>query len=100
MSCRYCIDGLVVTIVGPEPYGEAFGPCPKCEAGHLLEFPAPDEKGKTKPGTWGKDGFWRGRDHSWLEPLPDPSPLPRDENRRRMKELLGSLSGAAKEMPK
>jgi hypothetical protein len=69
-TCNACLDmGLVE--VGTEPRAsvalvdgewtkrigeqDVWGPCPRCELGHAIEFPA-----KTF-GPWGRLGFWRGR---------------------------------------
>jgi hypothetical protein len=61
VSCRYCDGFGLVEVVEPEGgYAAAVGPCPKCPKGRRLEF--------SKGGPWGQEGFWRGRDHSWLKP--------------------------------
>ena len=96
-KCAYCTDGLVVVQGPTDAYAEAYGPCPKCEAGHLVEYPAPDAKGRQKPGPWGENGYWRGRDKSFLEPRLDV-PLPYAENQRRAQAFLASLNGVTREM--
>ena len=99
MTCRYCVDGwLVVTRRGEF---EEMGPCPKCPAGKLVEFPMPDAKGGTRLGPWGIGGFWQGRESLQVQLRPiheDTKPLPHSENARRMRELLERMGDVGKEV--
>ena len=95
--CRHCADeGQIVASLRPvqatvvvgsrlvaSPAGamiEEMGPCPFCQQGHLVEFPA-----SGKPGPWGADGFWGPRQEADLPaPLGNELPLPAAENARRI----------------
>jgi hypothetical protein len=91
--CTYCLNsGWVVVETGTEPtdpedfaklqeaqrlrrkaklnplivYGEAYAPCPHCDFGHEIEFPAPPKKGRpTRKPPFGPDGYWG--EHGWLK---------------------------------
>lgn len=61
--CPYCEDhGFVEVKTDPWPGadGTAQAPCPHCEKGFRAEF----------SGAWGRDGYWQGRDHSFVKPAP------------------------------
>ena len=88
MTCRYCVDGWLVASRRGE--FEEWGPCPKCPAGKLLEFPMPDEKGTQRFGPWGVGGYWQGRSELLVQLRPmheSTEALPAGENARRMREL-------------
>jgi hypothetical protein len=70
---------------------DEYGPCPRCEKGQRMEFPEPDAKGRVRVGPWGPDGFWRGRTPE-LEPATVSSPLSREENQRRLAELMKRMA--------
>lgn len=90
-TCRMCDRGLAV--VGTFRYGghdrPEYGPCPFCELGERLEFP---REQRLWP-TWGKDGFWRGREPEVVPPKPDGPALPKPENALRMRLLLRCYGG-------
>ena len=99
MTCRYCDDGWVV--VTRRGDADEMGPCPKCPAGKLIEFPMPDDKGRTRLGPWGIGGFWQGRTELEVQLRPvhtETKPLPFSENARRGKELLERMRGVGKGM--
>lgn len=80
---------------------EEEGPCPMCQIGYRVEFPAPSERVPDPgPGPWGRDGYWRGRDVFDVTPLESPSskPLPKPENAKKMRELAERMSGVGKSM--
>lgn len=61
-ECDVCLDGWVDT--GTRSYQwqgrmvdgvERMAPCPRCDAGKLIEHPLDGV------GAWGEDGFWRGQ---------------------------------------
>ena len=91
--CRMCDDGLALVARRPQGGGTAdeFGPCPHCEAGERLEFHGPGSK--LWP-TWGRDGFWRGREPAVFAPEPEGQALPRAENALRMRLLMRRMGGA------
>jgi hypothetical protein len=98
--CTYCLNtGWVVAETGNEPadpedfaklmeaqrlrqkaklrpmpiYGEAHAPCPFCDFGHEIEFPAPPKKGMpTRVPPFGPDGYWG--EHGWLKEHLRPRP--------------------------
>ena len=97
--CRYCDDGWVVVTRRGE--FEEMGPCPKCPAGKLIEFPMPDAKGRTVMGPWGVGGYWQGRSELEVQLSPrhtETKPLPHSENARRMKELMERLRAVGKDI--
>lgn len=99
MTCKWCIDGWL--IASRRGDFEEWGPCPKCPAGKLLEFPMPDDKGRTRMGPWGIGGYWQGREELVMQLRPmhsETKPLPHSENARRSKELFERLRGVGKEM--
>jgi hypothetical protein len=77
-------------------YAESVAPCPKCEQGKTNEFP-PDGKDGT-PGfrltPWGQDGYWQGRDHSWLRPLPDGKPMHASDAKAAAARAMADLDAA------
>lgn len=98
MTCLRC-DSSGYTVVGTHEHCgatyEEYGPC-DCEAGKLVEFPPPSEKGKPRVGPWGNDGYWRGRPNH-LPPPESKVYLSKEENARRARELLSNR--AARAMP-
>lgn len=110
-QCWYCDDtGWVVVQTRPaqrfalngrihEPAEgacyEEMAPCPFCERGYGLEFPAADAN--VKP-PWGIDGFWQGRDIPEIEPMRRGAPMPPAEQAKRMRELRQLMGGAAKDL--
>jgi hypothetical protein len=75
---------------------EEEGPCPMCQIGYRVEFPPASERLlDPRPGPWGRDGYWRGRDAFDVNPLEKPGskPLPKPENARRMRELAERVAG-------
>ena len=108
--CAYCSNsGLVVVDSGDLPltdeerkvrgprrtvYAEAYGPCPYCERGYLIEFPVPDPSNYHKEGAWGTDGYWRGRPANLTPVDTGEKPLPPDENLRRARKLAAELRRA------
>lgn len=68
---------------------EETAPCPLCEQGYANEFPEKDDAGR-EWFPFGRDGYWQGRSID-IEPEPDTTPLPLDENRRRWKEMVAGL---------
>ena len=90
-TCGWCFDdGLVVVGTRPEGEGnvEMYGPCPHCEQGAKIEFPA-----KKRPA-WGPDGYWQGRTPDLVKPKRDSAPLSKQENALRAKLLLMRWAGA------
>lgn len=118
-TCAYCAnDGLVVVDTGdpvdpewlarvrgmPIPerqrrklhrihYAERVAPCPKCEFGLLIEFPTPDPKThEPRVGSWGPEGFWRGRPPIELVPV-ETGPPTKVGSVERIRELTARLVG-------
>lgn len=123
-KCKWCGDTGNVTIrtrqddfarrvsaKGEKPHYEAatsqpieeVGPCPFCEMGYDLEFPSQDDvkTGKRIRPPWGMDGFWQGRETADVEPLypTGTTPLPHEENKRHMRELMERLAQIGRQMP-
>lgn len=80
-------------------YGEVVAPCPKCEQGGVNEFPRDGRDGTPgdKLTPWGKDGYWQGRDHSWLQPLPDSRPMHAAEAKQAAAEAMSALQRSQSE---